>query len=82
MSIAEQVKQQLLFTVTDEDRVRIGNTVRENFTIDDINEMVLQIIGGLETWAERDGVDIHAEPPYVRLAAERYCRNSNGKAIT
>ena len=68
MSIAEQVKQQLLFTVTDEDRVRIGNTVRENFTIDDINEMVLQIIDGLETWAERDGVDIHAEPPYVRLA--------------
>ena len=31
MSIAEQVKQQLLFTVTDEDKVRVGNTVRENF---------------------------------------------------
>ena len=30
--------------------------------------MVLQIIGGIEAWAQRDGVDIHAEPPYVRLA--------------
>ena len=28
MSIAEQVKKQILFTVTDEDRVRIGNAVR------------------------------------------------------
>ena len=68
MSIAEQAKQQLLFTVTDEYRVQVGNTVRENLTIDDVNEMMLQIIDSIETWAQRDGVDIHAEPPYVRLA--------------
>ena len=68
MSIAEQVKKQILFTVTDEDRVRIGNAVRESVSIDDVTEMVIQIIDSIEAWAQRDGVDIHTEPGYVRLA--------------